>query len=201
MQIRILPSQPPCRSREDLRARGLQALVASAASALHCGQADPRNYPDQRRQRPRLKLERVVRHSFSTVVLSVFGVLVAGLAAQGQDGARRLDSRIGPARPAEYQRVFEPEGWKNPSVLIEADRLTLFTQGVPQGRVVTTEAELVAALIHLPVSAWPYGRVVAATEQGIVPIPDTGREGRARNRRRLASALRRLRVQVEWWPA
>jgi len=60
--------------------------------------------------------------------------------------------------------------------------------------------ELRRLLVGLPISAWPYGRVVLATDAGLVGSLDDF-ELIKRNRDEVAQVLKALAIEANWWPS
>jgi hypothetical protein len=116
-----------------------------------------------------------------------------------------------------YVDVHEPGAWANPFISFDAQmvnlRVTLAdanTSALGQGGILRPAAarrrelqirqqDLVEALIALPESAWPYGRVVAIEES---PLAD--KRQRPAIRRQIEAAVQQLNdlgVVVDEWPA
>ena len=61
--------------------------------------------------------------------------------------------------------------------------------------------DLQRTLIELPVAAWPYGRVVAVSEIGIVASDGTDKKPIADNLNMTLAILKTLQVNIERWPS
>lgn len=95
-------------------------------------------------------------------------VAIIGLMSTATQGARlqaaapverpaRLDSRIGAVKgPVPCDATL----WQNPLIDLEGDVLLLRTRSSAEPRRLTID-ELGSALTALPLSDWPYGRIVA----------------------------------------
>ncbi|MGA7109064.1 MAG: hypothetical protein WBV28_15560 [Terracidiphilus sp.] len=115
-----------------------------------------------------------------------------------------------------YIDIHEPGNWANPFLSVEADTLNLRVNladpnpsPVGEGtmlrpaaarrqEVQLRPAELAAAIVALPASAWRYGRVIAVAE-----APGASPKDRAKMRRNVESAIQQLNdlgVVVEEWP-
>ncbi|HSZ15645.1 MAG TPA: hypothetical protein VK764_01005 [Terracidiphilus sp.] len=115
-----------------------------------------------------------------------------------------------------YIDIHEPGNWANPFLSVEADTLDLRINladpnpsPVGEGtmlrpaaarrqEVQLRPAELAAAIVALPASAWRYGRVIAVAE-----APGASPKDRAKIRRNVESAIQQLNdlgVVVEEWP-
>jgi hypothetical protein len=138
-------------------------------------------------------------------VLATLAVLLISCSApQGPDTAALEASAaarilaIPPASPEKYRGMIDMKGWQNPYLIIKADGVALLDAGNHEERLLKP-AELTQALAKLPPSAWPYGRVVAVTENGVraagddVPI--------RKNRAIVAGALESLHVLINWIPS
>jgi hypothetical protein len=138
-------------------------------------------------------------------VLATLAVLLISCSApQGPDTAALEASAaarilaIPPASPEKYRGMIDMKGWQNPYLIIKADGVALLDAGNHEERLLKP-AEVTQALAKLPPSAWPYGRVVAVTENGVraagddVPI--------RKNRAIVAGALETLHVLINWIPS
>jgi citrate lyase gamma subunit len=102
------------------------------------------------------------------------------------------------AQPEMYKNMRDMRAWRNPYLIVRKDGIGMLDVGNNEQRLLKPE-ELLPALAELPSSAWPYGRVVAVTENGIgapgddVPI--------RRNRALVAGTLESVHVLINWVPA
>jgi hypothetical protein len=108
----------------------------------------------------------------------------------------RLPARVPVADPRKYQNTIAASEWKNPYVMITKDGFDLRFQS---GRLNGPISILGRSLVGLPNSGWPYGRVVAAAENGVQSSGDTELIGK--NKVEADKALRNLGVKVEWGPS
>ena len=75
---------------------------------------------------------------------------------------------------------------------------TLFVaKGVPSGRQTVASTDLRRTLLELPVTAWPYGRVVVVQDSGIVAADGSDEQPIADNRNVALAILKTLQVTVE----
>ena len=79
----------------------------------------------------------------------------------------RLDPRIGSAAPPRYKSIRDANDWENPYLVIRRDGIEVMVKRLPSSRTTVAAADLARTLIGLPVTAWPYGRVVAVQEVSI----------------------------------
>ncbi len=156
---------------------------------------------------------------------AVTKVASTAAAAEHQAQARSVErdeqradlAKIALPTKSRYVDVHEPGAWANPFISFDAQmvnlRVTLADANpsqLGQGGLLRPSAarrrevqirskDLAAALIALPDSAWPYGRVVAIEES---PLAD--RKQRPAIRRQIEAAIQQLNdlgVVVEEWPS
>jgi hypothetical protein len=108
----------------------------------------------------------------------------------------RLVSRISAANPRVYRGVRDAADWMNPYLMITTEGFDLRFRG---GRLYGPLSILRRSLAGLPTSVWPYGRVVAGSENGVRALGDT--EILDRNKNDAEKILRELGLMVEWWPS
>jgi hypothetical protein len=90
------------------------------------------------------------------------------------------------------------KGWRNPYLIVRADGVALLDPDDHLERILKPE-ELTQTLGNLPPSAWPYGRVVAVTENGVRASEDENVKIR-KNRAVVAGTLENLHVLIHWIP-
>lgn len=78
-----------------------------------------------------------------------------------------LDPRIGLPDQAQINAVCSERDWRNP--LIAVDSQSRYRLRSLSNRIPTSVADLRLALAKLPISDWPYGRVVAVPRQEEIP--------------------------------
>src|SRR6516164_3601672 len=76
----------------------------------------------------------------------------------------KLDARIPKADPTKYKSIRDAKDWANPYLIGRADGVEVTSSALAKGRQVVATKELSKTLAALPVSAWPYGRIVAVQE-------------------------------------
>src|SRR5579862_1071544 len=101
--------------------------------------------------------------------------------------------------PEKYRTLIHMKGWRNPYLIVRADGVGLLDPDDHLERILKP-AELTQALGNLPPSAWPYGRVVAVTENAIKGSPDDEVKIRT-NRALVAGTLESMHVLINWVPA
>jgi hypothetical protein len=111
----------------------------------------------------------------------------------------QLDPKIPPAHPEKYRHIRDAKDWANPYLVIRADGIEVIAKALPRGRKVVSAKELQKTLISLPVSAWPYGKVVAVQEISIRSGNDDALI--EQNKTEAEKILKALQVQIEAWPS
>lgn len=113
--------------------------------------------------------------------------------------ATPFSQRIPAADQEKYKSVRDPTDWANPYLVVRADGIELISKTILSGRRLVALGELREALIDLPTTAWPYGRVIA--------IQDVGLRGRsadkpiARNRKAAEDVVKALPALINPWPS
>ena len=115
--------------------------------------------------------------------------------------AGRLNARIGPANPQRYKSIHDAKDWKNPILVIRQDGIEVISKGLPSGQRTVASTDLQRTLIDLPVTAWPYGRVVAVQDIGLRAADLSDEQPIAHNRNVTLAILKTLQVTVERWPS
>lgn len=110
--------------------------------------------------------------------------------------SERLPTRVPLADLRKYQNVRDASKWKNPYLTIKSDGFDLQFQG---GRLHGPISWVARTVVGLPNSAWPYGRVIVAQENGIRSTDD-GAKIRS-NREAADKILKGLGLTVLWWPS
>jgi len=91
------------------------------------------------------------------------------------------------------------KNWRNPYLLIRADGVGLLDLA-DNAEIVLKPEELLPALAKLPATAWPYGRVVAASENGVRGSEQDGVAIR-RNKGIVGGILEGAHITVNWVPS
>jgi len=111
-------------------------------------------------------------------------------------GEPRLDRRIAAPNPSEYQAIREQRDWRNPYLSVTKGGFNLRSLSTPEPRFVVLK-DLRRVLTELPVSDWPYGRVV------VVQLPSIGGpsiEMMRPDRKGAYEVLKALDADVWGWP-
>ena len=103
------------------------------------------------------------------------------------------------ADSAKYSHIHDMKKWRNPYLIVRADGVALFDVA-DSAEIILKPEELLPALAKLPASNWPYGRVVAAAEAGVI-----GSEGDKvairRNKGIVGGILEGAHIVVDWVPS
>lgn len=162
------------------------------------------------------------RYTAATIAIIVLIIAARGTTASMQDSAAqsgaaqggavqsgavqnspvqggRLDPRIKPAATERYKAIRNATKWENPYLMVGPDSIVVRAKGLAGLKIVPADA-LEQTLLELPVTSWPYGKVVAVQENGDradksddKPIADNIAAARA--------TLKRLGVTFDKWPS
>ncbi len=91
------------------------------------------------------------------------------------------------------------KNWQNPYLIVRADGVALFDVA-DSAEIVMKPDELLPALAKLPASNWPYGRVVAAAEVGVIGS-EQQKIAIRRNKGIVGGLLQGAHIVVEWVPS
>jgi len=136
-------------------------------------------------------------------VIVLAGISLAGCSSQ-QNAVKPPDPEvvlqtIPAADPAQVERIRDMKTWRNPYLIVRTDGVTLLDSADNAEITVKTD-DLLAELARLPVSNWPYGRVVAATE---ISARSSEQDAVAirRNKGIVGGMLEGAHVAIRWVPA
>jgi hypothetical protein len=103
------------------------------------------------------------------------------------------------ADPLQVDRIRDMKTWRNPYLIVRTDGVALL-DAADNAEIRLKMAELLPALAALPASDWPYGRVVAAAENG---TPTSEQDGVAirRNKGIVGGILQGAHIAIKWVPA
>src|ERR1700690_3365364 len=144
-----------------------------------------------------------MRQSRLALIAAAVGVLTSCSAApKAPDPAALATARIlaiPEPTPEKDRSLVHMKGWRNPYLIIRADGVGLLDPDDHLERILKPE-ELTQAPGNLPPSAWPYGRVVAVTENGVRSGANDDVKIRA-NRAIVAGTLESMHVLINWVPS
>jgi hypothetical protein len=112
-----------------------------------------------------------------------------------------LLQQIPAADPAKYPDLRATKVWKNPYIVIRADRVGLLTGMASNEEQIVKQEELLDTLAHLPATAWPYGRAVAILVSAEPGISDENKIELRRRRGVIGGELESAHVAIQWIPA
>ncbi len=138
----------------------------------------------------------IIAASVVCVCFIGFWIPQSGSTAQEEE---QLNSSIPPADEEKFKSIYDAKDWNNPYLIVHADGIEVISKALPSGRRLVEPGELRRVLIGLPVSAWPYGRVIAIQEAGLRAPGDD--EPISRNKQAAEAVLKALRLQISWWPS
>jgi hypothetical protein len=124
---------------------------------------------------------------------------LTGPMQSGSAQTGRLNPRIGPAAPEWYKSIRDAKDWKNPYLVIRRDGIEVIVKTLASSGKTVAAADLEQTLIALPVTAWPYGRVVAVQEVSIRAGDRSDDKPIADNLEAALAILKRLEVTVDRW--
>ena len=149
-------------------------------------------------------MQQTIRRSFVFLLCAMFSFvsfssrLVSQPPAQSKESP--LKKRIPPADPSKYRAVQDARDWRNPYLMVQAKGIDVVRPANDATKRLTmSPSEVLAYLEKLPASAWPYGLIVAVSENGVrgpgddVPIK--------KNREELVRLLENAGIKVDLWPS
>jgi len=152
-----------------------------------------------------LPAKRVAR----VICVLITGLLLAACSSQSNTqpapDAFAVLQNIPAADPAKYADLREKKNWQNPYLVVRANGVGLLTGVTANQEQILKPEEVLDALAHLPLSAWPYGRVAAILVQE--PPANSGQSAEPqkvalrRNRGTVAGELGRAHIEIVWMPA
>jgi hypothetical protein len=106
---------------------------------------------------------------------------------------------IPPADAVKYNQLRDLKNWRNPYLIVRIDGVALL-DAADNAEIHLKTEELLPTLAKLPPSNWPYGRVVAATENGLV-TSEQDRVAIRRNKGIIGGLLESAHIAVKWVPS
>lgn len=136
------------------------------------------------------------------LLLALLGtVAVAVIVRSVVPDPTRLNSRIPPPNVAKYRDIRDGKDWLNPQVLVGSESMVVESASFSGGRKTVTVDELRPVLISLPVTAWPYGRIVRASDPGLRRGDGKDEEAIRRNHQAVERVLKSLDIRADWLPS
>jgi hypothetical protein len=109
----------------------------------------------------------------------------------------KLDSRIPTADREKYRSIRDAKDWENPYLVVLRDGVDVRAKGY---RSTLPVSELRQALVELPVSAWPYGAVVAVQQIHLRAVGRADDAAIKSNVDETLAVLKALNVRADLWP-
>jgi len=110
-----------------------------------------------------------------------------------------LIRQIPSADSAKYAALRDMKSWRNPYLIVRVDGIGLLDVSNNEQQILDPD-KLPEALAKLPMSAWPYGRVVAIQEISAASSEEDKAKLR-KNRALAAGALESMKVLINWVPS
>lgn len=123
---------------------------------------------------------------------------LSGVIAQPSMTQEQFRSKVRPADARAYRAVRDSKDWKNPYLIILADALELRSQS-KQEAVKMLPDEIGNALLALPASDWPYGRVLAV-QMSPVRTDEKDQAALDSNLSRAEKDLKQMGIVAYPWP-
>ena len=140
--------------------------------------------------------------------IGVLAVVLAGglslVACSARQGAAQLPTpeiilqAIPAADQAQVERIHDMKNWRNPYLIVRPDGVALLDVA-DSAEIRLKPGELLSALAALPASNWPYGRVVAATEND--KASEQEQVEIRRNRGIVGGMLQDAHIAIKWVPS
>ena len=131
------------------------------------------------------------------ILLAALGACEQQPALQQPDPQALLQA-IPSADSAKYESIRDMKNWRNPYLIVRPDGVALYDTE-DSAEIILKPNELLPALAKLPSSDWPYGRVVAATENNIRTSEQDGVAIR-KNKGIVGGLLQGAHIAVKWVP-
>jgi hypothetical protein len=109
----------------------------------------------------------------------------------------KLDTRIPTANRQKYRSIRDAKDWENPYLVVLKDGVDVRAHGY---RSTVPVSELRRVLVMLPVSAWPYGTVVAVQEMSLREVGGADDAAIKANLEDTLAVLKALKVHADLWP-
>lgn len=140
-----------------------------------------------------------------TLAVLLWSLLASNVTVQSKSGQQQgalptLDARIPVPDRARYQAVRDGREWRNPFLVAVASGFELTSASNPKPKLVTVK-DLRRVLADLPITDWPYGRVVALSNSSILPVDKRWIRAMDLNFARARTILEALGVEESLWPA
>ena len=135
-----------------------------------------------------------------TMLWSTLGLtVVIGIVACQTMVRRDLDPGIGPPIPEKYRSIRDAQDWLNPYLSVCPQGVILSVRSLNRVNDTVPIESLRAALLDLPVTAWPYGQIVALQDCSL-GVPGDMEDSKTRMKK-VESVLSALGIAMSRWPS
>jgi len=162
-----------------------------------CCQVAPRECRDKIQVKMRCMALRLLGASLCAAIAFVSCSHPMGMQRVADTGTFPLRNRIPPPDPNKYRSVLDARDWQNPYLMVQANGIDARPISAATDAPTMSPVDVIAYLEKLPSIAWPYGLVVAVSENGVRAPGDDARI--KRNREELVRILEKAGVRVELW--
>ena len=130
----------------------------------------------------------------------IVGVIVTGAGTQAHQTAieGRLAPAIGPPVLDRYESIRDSQDWLNPYLSVCPQGVVLDVRSVRRINETVSPDTLRKVLLDLPVTAWPYGLIIALQDCSVGSPGDT--EDRKRLMLEVENVLNALGLDISHWP-
>jgi hypothetical protein len=135
-----------------------------------------------------------------TAAVLIAGVVMTGSGMQSRQTVteRRLDPAIGPPMLDRYKSIRDSQDWRNPYLSVCPRGVLLDVRSISRVNATVPPDTLRQVLLDLPITAWPYGRIVALQDCSVGEPGDA--EDRKRRMLEVENVLDELGVDINHWP-
>jgi len=133
------------------------------------------------------------------LLLGIFPVACSQQNAAQPPAPEVVLQAIPDADSAQIARIHDMKNWRNPYLIVRPDGVALLDVA-DNAEIRLKPAELLPALAALPSANWPYGRVVAAAENGARASEEDGIAIR-RNKGIVGGILESAHIAIKWVPS
>jgi hypothetical protein len=134
------------------------------------------------------------------LTISFFLATCSRQSAPAAPDAATLLQRVPAADPTKYPPLLATRHWSNPYVVIRPGSVGLLSSVDVNEEQILKPEEVLNALARLPMSAWPYGRVVAILVDDKAAASEADKIAIRRNRGIVAGDLANAHVAIRWIP-
>ncbi len=140
-----------------------------------------------------------MKHMDMTVLILIAFLFFVAEPSEGRDQVMVLNPEIKAASLEKVARV-PPEKWSNPSITIYDNTVAVSWNSRQKHKELKPEG-IENFLVSLPVSSWPYGRVIILTESGLSAGTKASKIYRKQSWDKIVAAMKRLGVAVNAVPS